>query len=81
MASTDRTLVVISRHWADASITLSVTEEKIQLSIPLQQFIESLCDEVGGVSLTFTEAGFRRQVRDACERVIAKVKEESARIV
>lgn len=81
MAEEARELVVISRYWKEAQISLRVDNEQIKLSIPLQQFIEALCTEAGSVTFTVTEDAFRKQMRKACESVIAKVKEESVRIM
>ena len=73
--------LTISRHWDHPRITTDITSESISLKISLDDFVTALEQEIGSVTWTFTKATFHDQIMKAAEAVVAKVKEESAKVV
>lgn len=73
--------ITITRKWNNPEIHHKVDIDGINLSVSLESFIEALCLEIGPVAWVFTEKAFRAKFDEAVSRVIAGIKEESAKVV
>jgi ABC-type enterochelin transport system substrate-binding protein len=76
-----KTMVTISRYWTKPEILTTITDESISLQISMDDFIKALKTEIESVTWTFTKVTFEKQLDEAINRVIEKVKEESAKVV
>lgn len=75
------TNIVISRHWDNPRISIVVDASHIGITMTLNDFLEALKNEIESVTWTFRQATFHQQYDEAVERVIEKIKGESARVV
>ena len=76
-----RELVTITRYWHAPQIHLKVTDEKIGLDLPLEDFLKALKQEIGSVKLILRQATWDQQFDEAWRRTVEKVKEESVKIM
>ena len=74
-------LVTVSRKWNNPQIYIDITNEGIELSMSLDDFVVALADEVGSIALTVRDATFRKKLADAAERVVSGIKDESRKAV
>jgi len=75
-----RTLT-ISRHWHRPEITTTVSVEGISMNIDLDDFITALKEEIGSITMVFTQKKFELKVDNAVEAALQKIKEESIKAV
>lgn len=84
----ERSVVVISRRWSGPLIKVDVrtvmpgdgspdTEITVQMS--LAEFVQTLSQEVGNPAFLLTEAGLRKALIEAADRVIEGMKAETTR--
>jgi hypothetical protein len=73
--------IVITRHWHNPKIQIVVDDQHIGLTIALEDFLEALREEIESVTWTFKKSTWDAQFDAAAERVIEKIKGESARVV
>jgi hypothetical protein len=73
--------VTITKLWHNPQINVTVDSEKISLSMPLDDFMEALLQEIGSVTLILTQKAFSAKMKSAKERVLSGVKEESIKVV
>jgi len=67
--------VIISRHWDNPAITVSVKHEKIEVAISLNDFVSALAAEFGSPAMVFTNATFRKRLFDCVDAALIKVKQ------
>ncbi len=73
--------VVISRKWNNPEISASVTNEKIELVMKLDDFVEALGRELGSPTWMFTQATLIEKLNAAYSRVMSEVKGASKEVV
>lgn len=73
--------VTISRYWDNPQIETIISNDGIGLSIRLNDFAKALIKEIGSVAWTFKQVTFEKQVSDAIQVVLSKIKEESIKIM
>lgn len=69
--------VVISRHWNNPAISVSVDLDGIALSMGLADFLDAVAQEMGNPTLLVTQAMLRKSMGEASERVRLKAQEAS----
>lgn len=74
-------VITISRYWTNPKITTILSDESINLSINLDDFISAIKNEIPLVTWTFKQATFEKQFDSAVATVLEKVKEESIKVV
>lgn len=77
----DKTMVVVSRHWARPKITVSVTDERIAISTAMADFIAALASEIGNPAFILTRKQLRARLEAAAEVALEKVKESSREVM
>ncbi len=72
-------VVVVSRKWNKSEINtrVNISDQGIYISVPINEFIEGLIQEIGPVTWVFTQAEFEKRVKEAKDRVIKSMKQES----
>lgn len=75
--STDKTVVVISRQWKSPEITVRVTQEGINISMPVGEFVESLAAQVGNPTMLFTNEQLRKKMVESCNLILEEMKDAS----
>lgn len=73
--------VTITREWHQPQITTTVTSKEISLSFDLGDYLLALAEEVGNPALLMTQGSLLKRMQEASDRVVAKVKLESAKVV
>lgn len=73
--------VTISKHWNNPKISTVVNFEGIEMAMELDDFCQALADEIGPITWVFRDATFRSKFETAKQKVLSKVKEESAKVV
>jgi adenine C2-methylase RlmN of 23S rRNA A2503 and tRNA A37 len=73
--------VTISRLWNQPEIFHLVNDEGISISMSLENFIAAVKQEIGPVTWTFKAETFEKQVDEAVEKVVRRIKEESAKVM
>jgi hypothetical protein len=76
-----KSYMTISRHWDNPKINAQVSVEGISLITELDDFISALKKEIGSITMTFTQQQFSDKVDKAVEMVVAKIKQESVKVV
>ena len=76
-----RACVTVSRKWNNPKITTTVDAEGITLKIDLADFVEAVKREIGPITLVFKQDTFFGLMDSAIEKVIAGIKDESAKVV
>lgn len=72
--------VTITKLWHKPEITINVDIEGISLSIPLDDFVSALIQEIGSVATVLTQKTFSDRVEAAKERVILGIQGESLKV-
>lgn len=84
----ERSVVVISRRWSGPLIKIEVRtvqptdgspDTEITVAMSLSEFLQSLSQEVGSPAFLLTEAGLRKALIEAAQRVTDGMKAETAR--
>jgi len=71
--------VTILRKWNNPTIYHLVNSDRIELSLPLEEFMDLVKKEIGSVAWTFTRRGFSKKVDKALFRVIEYIKRETVK--
>lgn len=77
----ERTAVVISRHWGNPEIRITVNQEKIELLTNINDFVDAVLTEIGSPVLLMTKKQLRRRANNAVLVAIEKIKEASAKVM
>lgn len=73
--------VTITKLWDNPEITINVDNTGIQFSIPLDDFVSALIQEVGPITWVLTQKSFNAKMVDAKERVLEGIKAESLKVI
>lgn len=73
--------VIISRYWERPEISVEITQEKIELSMPLTEFVKALAEEMGNPAMLVTQAQLLKRLDIASSVVVSKMKEASREAV
>lgn len=76
-----KTIITISRYWHKPKIMSVVWGEGISMSIDVDDFKKALKQEIGSVRWIFKNSTFDAVIESAFQRVVEKIKEESAKTV
>lgn len=76
-----RSAVTVSRHWDSPVIKVSVSHEKIEMELGLDDYLVALAAEIGNPATMLTQAALLARMRVAAERVRLKVQESSVVVV
>ena len=68
----DKHLVVISKHWHEPFIRISITDLDLKVVIPLEDFATALAHEIGANP---------EMVQHTFDKIVTKLKQETARAV
>lgn len=80
--SSDKMSVVISRHWNNPQITITVNREKIELVMTLEQFIDSLISELDNKKIILTTKNkMDKKIKKTAKNVILKVQESTNQVM
>jgi hypothetical protein len=74
------TVVVISRYWDNPMITVVIDDEKIEVKMPVQDFLKAIVAEIPHPSATMTRSKLEAQVLKVLPVVLNKVKEATAQV-
>lgn len=77
----EKVAVTISRHWHEPQIHTVVSGEGIGLALTLDDYLKSLTEELYVAGRWVTRTQLEEKVQQAAKQVLAKVKEESAKVV
>lgn len=84
----ERSVVVISRRWSGPLIKIEVRtlqpadgspDTEITVAMSLSEFLQSMSQEVGSPAFLLTEAGLRKALIEAAQRVTDGMKAETVR--
>lgn len=67
--------------WNNPQIITTVSNESISLEADLNDFITALKQEIGSIKFVFTQKEFEKRLDDAVETILAKVKEETIKVM
>ena len=72
-------VVVVSRKWNESEINtrVNISNEAIYISVPINEFMEGLIHEMGSVTWVFSDFEFQKRMKEAKDRVIKSMKQES----
>jgi hypothetical protein len=73
--------LVISRHWGNPEIKITVNQEKIELLTNIKDFTDALIAEIGNPLMILTRAQLKQRIENAAHVVIEKIKEASAQVM
>ena len=74
-------LVIVRREWSNPAIYIDVTDQELKVAMALSEFLESLVEEAGNPTFLITKAGMLEQLNGAADRVVRKMKSETARVM
>jgi|JI8StandDraft_1071087.scaffolds.fasta_scaffold57829_2 hypothetical protein len=73
--------VVITKHWTNPEILVTVALSGIGVQIHLKDFIDALVLEAGNPSMLVTKNGLNKRLKAAAEIVVQKMKQETVKVV
>lgn len=76
-----RSAVVISRHWDNPQITVTITNLSISLEMSLEDFINGLAEDISHPFPILTRNQLKKRLISAAEMVSEKAKEATATVV
>lgn len=77
MAAAPKVAVTISRYWHEPKIQTFVSGDGIAMAVPLDDFVLALEAELTALEVTIPQL----KMRQATQTVLAKIKEESSKVV
>lgn len=72
-----RTVVTVSRYWHNPNISVTVSDERISLSMPIEDFVKAVCTEIDHPSLIVARSQLETKILACLDTVLSKVKESS----
>jgi hypothetical protein len=72
--------LTISKHWNHPQIEVDFSSKTISLRMKMADFKHALLEELGSPALMFTRDALSKAVDQAVETIVAKVKQESAKV-
>ena len=79
--SQEKTTVVVSRHWNNPNIAVTVNQDKIEIVCGISDFVLALSEEMPPPWKIWGRAKHRREALAAMLRAVEKIKETSARVM
>ena len=79
--ATLREKVVISRHWNNPAITVTVNADQIVIASDITAFIEALAAEIARPALILSRKRMVTQLHAACAAALEKIKESTAQVM
>ena len=73
--------VVVSRHWNNPKIDITVNRDGITLICPLDDFVRALVAELGSARFVLLRREAQEAVARAAGVAVEKIKESSARVM
>jgi len=73
--------VVIARKWAKHTISITVNEEEIKLSMPLDDYFAAILEELGSPTFVLTKSQLADKLHLARLHVEATIKDTSKYVV
>lgn len=73
--------VVISRRWKNPSVTVYVNTDEIGARMDIDEYIDSLADQISNISLILTKEQLARKLKDAHVLVAEEMKTSTKYIV
>lgn len=74
--------IVISRHWNNPQITITINRDKIELVMSLDKFIESLISELNNKNVIITTKNkMNKQITESAKKVILKAQESTNQVM
>lgn len=75
MDKNEKATLVISRYWNHPQITVKVSDERIKVEMPLDEFLKALVTEVSHPSLILTRSSLEKELLGKLNTVLEKAKE------
>jgi hypothetical protein len=72
--------VVISRYWNNPMITVVISDEKIEVQMPVEDFLKAVVAEIPHPSITMTRSQLESQILKVLPAVLNKAKEATAQV-
>ena len=79
--SEERIAVVVSRHWDNPKITVTLNREKIEVMCGLNDFVSALADEMPHPMKVWRRKKQRTEALAAMLRAVEKVKQATAQVM
>lgn len=76
-----RTALVISRHWDNPTIIVTISDQRISLEMSIEDYLSAIASDIRHPGQIFTRAGLEEELIKANRLVLEKVKETSATVV
>jgi hypothetical protein len=76
----ERTKLVISRHWNNPEIQITVDEKRIVLFADLDDFIVALISEIDK-PITFSKAALADKIASASRKAVEKIKQSTNQVM
>lgn len=73
--------LTVSRHWHTPTIHTEVSGEGIALALPWDDVVKALAVELYAAGRWLTQAQLEQKLEQASANVLAKIKEESHKVV
>ena len=78
---TEKEQVVISRHWNNPHIRVTVTNALIGIEMLLEDYITAVVEEMGNPTKLVTRAQLKKQMTAASEEVCRKMKQATTKVM
>lgn len=73
--------VIVSRNWKRPEIEAFVSKEEVGAKMDIEQFIESLVEEIGSPKAILTKDQLKKQLTDASRQIIHEMKSMTVYVV
>lgn len=78
----DKHQLVISRHWNNPQISVTVNREKIEVIMSMEEFINCLITELNNEKIVLTTKGkMEKKLRDTAKQVVLKAQEATNQVM
>ena len=76
-----KSVLVISRHWNNPHITVHISDDRIAIEIPADDFLKAVAQEITHPALILTRDQLEAELLNALDVTLNKIKESSAAAV
>jgi hypothetical protein len=76
-----RTALVISRHWDNPHISVTISDQRISLKMDIDDFLRALALDISSPFAVVTRAQLEKKLKEAASNVVEKAKETSRAVV
>jgi len=73
--------VTIMRKWNYPQIFINITDDEINISMPLEAFMQAVKTEIGSVTWTFSKETFNSNFNNAVGKVVSSMKRETTKVI